>query len=213
MDAFAQTPSSVDSSSRSWPWLMRPVLRLDRLLRERQGIYEYTRHPGCLFRIEQAQADETLSLGDGTCILHGEPVLKLHLWNEQIPLIGPHGPTIGWARRASRAVEVSLRELARYLRSRTELEQFTAICADMRLATARESAQLARIVTRYGFEPRRDFKGSRHGVLHSFGESILMCMLVLATNPAALRGSVFRRDYVRVYLSRRTLQRRYGRMS
>jgi hypothetical protein len=42
------------------------------------------------------------------------------------------------------------------------------------------------------------------------GENILISMMVLARNAAALRADVLRRDRTLVFLSRRELRRRYG---
>jgi hypothetical protein len=191
------------------PWIVRAVFALDRTLRRHQGIYEYTGHRECLFRVEQGCADQSLCLRDGAWIHRGDPILKLHLWNEQVPAMGRQGATIGWACRVHRAVEVSLRELARHLRERRELHRFAAICADMRLASTAQTRQLVQIAARYGFEDG-DSLEVRPNALHRFGEIILICMLVLATNPAALRSSTLRRGFARVYLSRATLERRYG---
>jgi hypothetical protein len=178
------------------------------MLRKRQGIYEYTRHRECLFRAEACPADQTVLLGDGTLVRSGEPMLKLHLWNEQVPSMGRNGPTIGWAHRLNRAVDVSLRELTRYLHHHDRMHQVLAVCADMRLGSSSDSEQLIRIAARYGFEIH-DRSQLHESQLHRVGELILICMLVLATNPAALRGSTLRRDIVRVYLSRSTLEQRY----
>jgi hypothetical protein len=200
-----------DLRAHPWSWIVRAILALDRELRKRQGIYEYTQHTSCLFRTERWRADQTLYLDDGTRICRGDPILKLHLWNEHIPHMRRDGASVGWARRTTRAMEISLRELARHLNERSQLH-FAAICADMRLGSATESQRLSRIVARYGFEthPNTD---QRPSFFHRFGEIILMCLLVLATNPVALRGSTLRRDYVRIYLSRAALERRYGASS
>jgi hypothetical protein len=191
--------------SEPWQW----VLGLDRLLRRWHGVYEFTAHHGCLFRAERSRAEQTLLLRDGTRVHRGQPLLKLHLWNEHMPLMGAHGATLAWARRASRAVEVSLRELARHLAQDEEMEEVVAVCADMRLATARQSAQLARIVARYGFETPADSRSGRPSLLRLIGENILMALLVLATNPVAMRPGVLRRGHLRVILSREKLMRRY----
>ena len=179
------------------------------MLRKRLGIYEYTTNCECLFRIEQARADQTVTLADGTRICTGDPVLKLHLWNEQWPTMSPAGATVAWACRVRRALRLSLCELARHLAEQSGGEPFVAICADMRLARARESQQLLRIVTRLGFERQKDPE-VRPGRLHRLGEVILMCLLLLATNPAALHSSSLRRHYLRIYLSPKTLVRCYG---
>jgi hypothetical protein len=41
-------------------------------------------------------------------------------------------------------------------------------------------------------------------------ENLFICLLVLATNPVALRAPVLRRHHKLVYLSRAVLETRYG---
>lgn len=190
-------------------WLERAVFTLDRWLRRREGIYEYSTDPHCVFRVGLGNADQDLTLADGTEIHAGDPLLMLHLWNENLPVMGQGGPTVAWARQVSRAIHDSLRELARYLHQRVELDDVGALYGDMHLASARQAAQLARIVTRYGFEVVDDYDATRPSALHRFGKSILIVLLVAATNPVALRSAVLRRYHKRVFLSRATLARRY----
>ena len=185
------------------------VFSLDRWLRRWHGIYEFTAHRDCLFRVERCLAEETLLLSDGSRVRGGDPLLRIHLWNEHMPVMRQDGPTIAWARRASRAVETSLRELARHMAQCSDLDEVVAVCADMRLATPKQSAQLARIVSRYGFEAEEDSRVGRPCLLRLIGENILMVMLVLATNPIAFRAAVLRRGHARVIISRARLLRMY----
>lgn len=185
------------------------VFSLDRWLRRWHGIYEFTAHRDCLFRAERCLAEESLLLGDGVRVRRGDPLLKIHLWNEHMPSMGHEGPTIAWARRASRAVETSLRELARHVAQSSELDAVAAVCADMRLAPAKQCAQLTRIVSRYGFEAAQDSREGRPGLLRLIGENILMVLLVLATNPISFRAAVLRRGHARVVISRAKLLKLY----
>jgi len=185
------------------------VFSLDRWMRRWQGIYEFTAHRDCLFRAERCLAEESLLLSDGARVCRGDPLLKIHLWNEHMPVMGQDGPTVAWARRASRAIDTSLRELARHVAQSSDFGPVVAVCADMRLATAKQSAQLTRIVSRYGFEAAKDSRVGRPGLLRLIGENILMMLLVLATNPIAFRAAVLRRDHARVVISRAKLLRLY----
>lgn len=185
------------------------VFSLDRWLRRWHGVYEFSAHRECLFRAERCLAEAALSLSDGVRVRRGDPLLRVHLWNEHMPPMGQKGPTVAWARRASRAIETSLRELARHVAQCSELDAVVAICADMRLATAQQSAQLARIVSRYGFEAAKDSRAGRPGFLRLIGENILMVLLVLATNPIAFRAEILRRGHARVIISRAKLLRLY----
>jgi hypothetical protein len=185
------------------------VFSLDRWLRRWHGIYEFTAHRECIFRAERGLADQSQLLSDGMRVRRGDPILKIHLWNEHMPAMGQRGPTIAWARRASRALDVSLRELARHVAQCRDLDTVAAVCADMRLAPAKHCPKLARIVARYGFETAQDSRAGRPGPLRRIGENILMMMLVLATNPVAFRAAVLRRDHARVMISRAKLLRLY----
>lgn len=185
------------------------VFGLDRWLRRWHGVYEFTAHRDCLFRAERCLAEETLLLSDGVRVRRGDPLLRVHLWNEHMPAMGQRGPTVAWARRASRAVDASLRELARHVMQCEEIEAVVAVCADMRLGTSKQSAQLARIVSRYGFETAKDSRVGRPGLMRLIGENLLMMLLVLATNPIAFRAAVLRRGHTRVIISRAKLLRLY----
>jgi hypothetical protein len=187
----------------------RWVWRLDRWLRRWHRIYEFTAHRECIFRAERGLAEQSLRLSDGARVQRGDPILKLHLWNEHMPLMGQEGPTIAWARRANRGLDTSLRELARHVAQCGDLDAVSAICADMRLAPAKQCPQLARIVARYGFETPQDPRLGRPGPLRLIGENLLMMLLVLATNPIAFRAAVLRRDHARVMISRAKLLRLY----
>lgn len=185
------------------------VFSLDRWLRRWHGVYEFTAQRECILRAERGVAEESLVLSDGERVHRGDPILKVHLWNEHIPAIGQDGPTIAWARRLSRALDTSLRELARHVAQCGDLEAVSAVCADMRLAPAKQCSQLARIVARYGFETAKDWRLGRPGPLRRIGENLLMMLLVLATNPNAFRAAVLRRDHARIMISRAKLLRLY----
>ena len=195
-------------------WLENAIYGLDRWLRRRQGVFEYSDSPDCVFRIQRVEADAPLTLPGGARIEPGMPLINLHLWNEHVPLMPPEGPTVAWARHFSRTLETSLRLLADFLDDAPDLDDIAALRADMRLGTAARGAQLVRIMSRYGFEPASDvvrLGAWRSSGLHQFGENILILLLVLATNPVAAGSPVLRRDHKLVYLSRAALERRYGR--
>jgi hypothetical protein len=91
-----------------------------------------------------------------------------------------------------------------------EFDDIAALRADMRIATAAQNAQLIRIMAHYGFEAAVRGDAGNDGTIHRLGENFLMFLLVLATNPIALRTDVFWRDHALVYLPRAALERRYG---
>ena len=189
-------------------WLQWGVFALDRRIRRRMGVYEYTLHPQCLFRLQVVQLDDSLMLADGTCVARGNRALVLHLWNEQMPIIGPTGPTLAWARKADRAMDFSLRELARYLTAHPQLSDIAVICGNMPVIGCAQAKRLARILARYGFEAAVD-DSDRRGLLHRLGDGVFVLMLVLAANPRAVRSAVLRCCNMRVFVSRAALEQRY----
>jgi len=181
---------------------------LDRRIRKWNGIYEYTGHQRCIFRINRALAEHGMLLKDGTHIRRGDPVIKLHLWNEHMPYMGNRGPSVAWARHVTHDMDISLEELAKYLNEHPELNDVKAICADMCLGTNAKRNQLARIVGHFGFEGARRGLG-RAGPLERLSQNIMMFLLVLATNPSTLRGAILLRTHQRIFLSRKALFARY----
>ncbi len=141
----------------------------------------------------------------------GDPLINLHVWNEQFPSFPAFGPTLAWASRFNRAFDTSLRELAHFLGARRDLDDVKAICAKMAFAPTDRSAQLTRFVSRFGFEkiPVNSSRSLRQR-MQRLGENILVSMIVLAHNAAALRADTLWRDRTVVFLSRQILQRRYG---
>jgi hypothetical protein len=196
---------------RQFPWLEAVVVALDDRLRLRHKVIEYTNSPECLFRIQLGTSPEDYVLSDATCVRAGGRIVNLHVWNEQFPCYAGKGPTLAWARRVNHAFDLSLRELAVFLEVRRDLDDVLAICANLSLEPAERSEQLVRFVGRFGFE-RVAAANSRslRQQMHWFGENILISMMVLARNAAALRADILRRDRTLVFLSRRELRRRYG---
>lgn len=187
------------------------VFGLDRWLRHRQGVYEFSDDPACLFRIQRGTAECSLDLSDGTPVRQDDPVLNLHLWNEHVPASGANGFNMSWAREMTRRVELSLSALARHLRQTRALDDVVALRGDMRLGTAQRNGQLARIAGRYGFEPvESTAEDLSAGNPKRLAENLFICLLVLATNPSALRAPVLRRGHKLVYLSRAVLDTRYA---
>jgi hypothetical protein len=201
-----------NSGSQSHRWLAEALFVLDVWLRRRQAVFEYTNNPACVFRLDISRARRRLVLRDGTHVHPGQRIARLHFWTEQIPPVPKSGTTIGWARQMQRAIATSLRELARYLASRPELGDISAICGEVPSGTRTQSEQLARIMARYGFEaiiePEHLPIVER---LHRFGENILISLFVFAHNPAALRLDTLKRVRVPIYLSRLVLETEFGR--
>jgi hypothetical protein len=200
----AQRKSRVPYGRR---WLVEALTVFDDRQRRRQAVFEYTRDPACIFRIDITRASRQVTLRDGTRVRPGDRVVRLHFWNEQIPTLPEDGATIAWARRMQRAIGCSLHELAGYLAAQPDLADIAAICGHVPSGTRSQSGQIARIMAYYGFETIPETEPlSPTERLHRFGENILISMIVLAHNAAALRSDTLARVRVPIYLSRRVLE-------
>ncbi len=195
----------------SHPWLAELLYALDLRLRRRQAVFEYSGHPACIFRLDIVPSPRAIALQDGTHAHAGQRVARLHFWNEHIPPFPQNGATIAWARQMQRAIAISLRELARYLASRPDLDDITVLCGDVPSGTRAQTEKLGRIMAHYGFEvmpePGHLPIGQR---LRRFAENILISLIVLAQNAGALRRDTLNRVRVPIYFSRRLLNEKFG---
>lgn len=199
-----------ENGSQDHPWLEAAVAALDERLRRRQGVFEYCQNPDCLFRIRLACSGCDLVLSDGVRLEPGERVIDLHLWNEQFPPFPPSGPTLQWARGVNRKLEISLRELSYFLSLRRELDDVRAVCGTLAFVSAARATPLARFFGRFGFEQIPLDAAPAAGDLRRLGENMLISMMVLARNAAALRADTLRRGRLLMAISRQKLQQRYG---
>lgn len=195
-------------SRHSHPWLAGALFAFDARLRRRQVVFEYTRNPSCVFRLDIINAVHSTVMRDGTRVDRGQRIARLHLWSEQVPPVPKHGATIAWARQMQQAMAVSLAELAGYLASRPDLDDVAIISADVPSGTRAQSEQLARIMGRYGFEAVAVPDPVRIAErLHRLGENILISLIVFARNAAALRPDTLMRVRLPIYLSRKVLEK------
>jgi len=204
----ARPALSLDAETRHLgrSWLGAALEGLDSRLRLRQGVIGYTDRPDCLFRIQVVESCNHIQLSDGTPCASRRSADKAAFVERTISSLSCRVPTLAWARRLNRAFDTSLRELAHFLEVRQDLDEITAICGNMAFAPAVRSARLVR---RFGFE-KIEMPQSFRQRQHWFGENILISMIVLTHNAMALRADTLRRGRALVFLSRRTLLRRYG---
>lgn len=201
-------------SPHSHPWLAEIIFALDSRLRRGHAVVEYSAHPSCVFRLEIGRAGRQLNMRDGTQIRAGQRIVHLHFWNEHIPPMPQNGPTIRWASTLQKSIAISLRELARFLASRPDLRDISVICGDVPSGTKAQSRQVAHIMAYYGFETRNDDEPLRLGErLHRFGQNVLISLIVFAHNAGALRLNTLSRVRVPIYLSRPTLERKFGKIN
>ena len=192
-------------------WLDKIIFGLDRVLTRWQSVVEYTHDPTCILRITLGRLDQDFVLTDGTPGHAGERFIDLHLWNEHIPAMPKEGASIAWARQMSLCFQHSLRQLARYLASRPDLDDISLVRCTMMFASGERDDQMVRMIGRYGFElvpPTTTVTlGER---ARRLGENIMISLIVLTRNQAALRRDTLRRGRTRVFMSRKVLEQRYG---
>jgi hypothetical protein len=198
----------------SHPRMAEVIFALDTLLRRHQAVVGYSLHPACVFRLRVARSRRTLVLRDGTRLSAGQRLIELHFWNAHIPPIPPNGATISWARQMQKSISTSLRELVPYLSSRPDLCDISMICGDVPCATKAQWRQIEHIMGYYGFETVMESERLSLGEqVHRFGENVLISLTVFAQNTAALRLDTLRRVRVPIYLSRRDLERKFGKIN
>jgi hypothetical protein len=187
------------------------IFALDRRLRRRQGVFEYTADPACVFRLQISRCDRDRALRDGTRLQSGQRFAQLHYWNEHMPPIPRGGPTIAWGRELHRRIQVSLAELARYLESRPDLGDIQVVFGDVPSGVQEKFGQIGRIMAHYGFEVIPEPHGLTFAQrLHRWGENMLISLIVFAQNAGALHRNTLRRVRVPIYLSRRALEKHFG---
>jgi hypothetical protein len=192
-------------------WLDKLIFGLDRRLRRWQSVVEFTHDPACILRIRVGRLDRDFVLADGTAGRVGERFIDLHLWNEQVPAMPKEGASIAWARQMSLCFQHSLRQLARYLASRSDLDDISLLRCTMEFAGRERDDQMVRLIGRYGFELVPSATTVTLGEsARRLGENIFISLIVLARNRVALRRDTLRRGRTRVFMSRKVLEQRYG---
>ncbi len=188
------------------------VLRIDRILRKRYGIREFTGAPDCVLRIAIGRANREIRLSDGTKVELDDPVGEIHLWNERIPKISRYGPDMTWGLEFQRLVVKSLRLLADYVQASHEFEHVKAFRARLGVKGQDGEAKVARLAQRFGFEMSATTgTPSLFGRFHRFFDNLYATGLILTFNPASLRGKGFWRfERPEVWISRKQLLDRYG---
>jgi hypothetical protein len=190
--------------------LSRAVRSVDSLLRQRQGIHEFTDNEACIFRISREAALRSLQLSDGTAVREGDPVLQLHFWNEHLPPMSSSGPSTAWAAMMKRRMRASLATVAHYIAMLPELDDVKAVHGSPPFGSRLGAAQMVRTAERFGFDvidpdAAREWRERIHLVF----DSMLLWGLAYAFNPAGLKSKSLLRHRHQLWISRRKLLRLY----
>jgi hypothetical protein len=169
--------------------MRRLVLFIDRLLRRRLGVYEFSDDPDCLLRLQIAKAPHTLRL-PGAVVEKGEPVLGLHLWNDHMRPIPVSGPDLTWGLWLRRNFERSLHLAGREMRRDPRLHGLQAVGATTGALVPGDASSGARVMRHLDFcvgpYPHR-----RSAWFIDFWENFYSWWLMWAYNPTSLRHRTF----------------------
>lgn len=205
--------AAAGAESAPMSLLGRFVSGIDTRLRRAQQVFEYSDRPDCTFRIRRTTSRSSYVLSDGTVVRKGDPIVELHLWNEQLPKLERKNGSIGFGSRLSHGFRDSLAELSAYLDARPQFDDVKVVYANMALGDAGRTSELVvRMCRNLGLEPVHD--GHRPGLgehLHRLGENILSLMTAAVTNPPAARLGMLLRSRAQIAMSRDELRRRRSR--
>lgn len=130
---------------------MRAAVRaLDRHLRERHNIVEFSDDPDCLFRVRLGEAYRDLPLPDGT-VSRGEPIAEVHWWNEHLPPFEEGGTGLKWAVRMRRRFITTHQEMARQIMHNPDWRGVRAVGTTTAMFPADEIGAWERRMARLGY--------------------------------------------------------------
>lgn len=186
----------------------KAILALDRALRRRYRIREFSANDACLLRIAPGVARKHIRLHDGTEIAPGEPILTLHFWNEHIPLYGEGRSGFAWAVQFRRMLDRSLTLLAAEMERDPQLGAARAVLAETAFVTRGRRAKLIRVALQFGFSAPIPPHGGLIEAHRDLLRDLLLIALGFAFNPKSLCGKPLRRERYELWLSRHALQTR-----
>jgi hypothetical protein len=173
---------------------------LDRVLRRRYHVFEFTDDPGCIFRLSMENASYPITLPDKE-IPKGAPVLNLHLWNEHVPSMPKDGPDMGWGIKMAKSVKYSFGLVAQEVRRNPELSNEQALGGDTILFSQTIPGEYDWLFTRLGFTifPYHRPKLGRFG---EFFENLYTWWLMRSFNlPSAHRRQLFHLERKTIWMS------------
>lgn len=188
-------------------WFAVAVCAIDRRLRRRQRITEFTDDPRCLVRVSVETATDPIRLPDGTRLPAGTAFGDLHFWNEHVPPVPDSGPGLGWARLLEKRLRLSLSELADAAAERRDMQAIAAFRAELPVGTPGAHCRLMRMA---GFVPV-ERRGPEHWLQRFvvFWQNVYLWALMRVFNPGGLRAGWVKRTRAEYWISRESLLGRY----
>ena len=185
------------------------IRRFDAFLSRRYGVFTFTDEEDCLLRLQIAAASHSLLL-PGQVVQPGDKVLKIHLWNEHVPIpSSSEGYGLVWAKEVQRMFLKSLQAVGRYMQGTSSLADTRAVGGETILLFAGDRRNGERLMKRLGFKvlPYTHPLG-RFG---EFWENFYSWVLVWTYNPAGLHHrSLFHQRRSEFWISAGDYLARYG---
>lgn len=163
--------------------LIQSVLRkfislIDRSLRARLRIFEFTQDQRCILRASLTYAKYSVRLSVEEQIDRGDQVLELHFWNERLISVLDGRSLLGRGVRLRRSLHESLVQLASYVVQHEDMQHARAIYARL----ARDASKFSSDTVPLGFKvisARRSLADRGHDML----EHVLIHALCWAFRP------------------------------
>jgi hypothetical protein len=159
------------------------VRTLDKHMRRRLGIVEFSDNPDCLFRVCFTPAYRDLQLHDVT-VAQGAPIAEVHWWNEHLPKMGTAGLDMKWAVAMRRKLLVTHREMAQQLKLNPNWQAVQAVGTTTAMFPASD-ASWVRKMKRMGYEVSAH--GNSGGATGEFFERIWAWMIWRTYQAGTLR--------------------------
>jgi hypothetical protein len=183
------------------------IFAIDAALRGWYGVRPYSYADGVLLRIADGKSDTRVSLEDGTCILPGDSVLDLHIWNERVSVLGLPGRHLGWACRVKSRIHDSLHQLACCFESDPAFSRYVAVRAEAVVLLQNAAQRFSRVAARFGL---KSIKPERPA---GWGNGMLALLLAWACNPARTSRGHYRPVRREFWISAIELRSRYHQMT
>ncbi len=216
----AGVPMAANGAWRVGTGIRGAVQTLDWALRERQGIFEYSRDPRCLLRISAGEVAREVArevaLVGARPVPAGARILDIHFWNEHMAIGG--GParlagaehSLRFAAAIRSRFVLSLSELADYLANHAELADVAAIRAKFAYPIHADPEIILDVMRRFGFAPE-PAEIRPHLISSYLLVDLFLWALAWSCNARGVSGlASVRRRRRRFWMSRQTLDTRYG---
>jgi hypothetical protein len=188
------------------------VRAIDLALQRYYHVFEFTDDSACILRVARSLSARDIELSDGTRIARGEPVLELHLWNEQLPALPRDGaPSLTWGIEMTKRARHSLRLLAAYLARAPQFDHIRALHGEAGFLELDQFPEMRVLAERLGFDfVPGDAPGWRVWK-YAFWQNLFSWWLMWTFNPASLRGKHFdEMARSELWMSRAVLMEKFG---